>query len=112
MFGNKDRWVPALTTSARKQNVGVEVLVAREVNLSDCACNASIPQLHYAGSGIAVAVRGAVDLDRVFKGTSSVSAEVCVETAIAASPAEKGPVPVVVGEVFGPAKSLCTTSAG
>jgi len=103
-FDNEDRWVPALTTSARKQNVGVSAGPA--VMLSERRCNASILQLHYAGSGKAVAVRGAVDLDRVFKGVSSVSAEVCVETVIAETgPAEFGPVPIVVREVFGPASA-------
>jgi hypothetical protein len=97
-FDNENRWVPALTASARKQNVGVSL----EGKLSDRVGNASIPQLHYGVSGKAVVVRGGVDLDRAFKGVSSVSAEVCVETVMAAGPAEFGPVPIVVREVVGP----------
>ncbi len=39
-FGNEDRWVPALTTSTRKQNVVVAAV--RVGILGDCVCNASI----------------------------------------------------------------------
>ena len=74
--------------------------------LSDHVGNASILQLYCAGSSIAVAVRGAIDLDCIFKGVPSISAEVCVEAVIAAGPAVLGLIPIVVRKVFGPTKVL------
>jgi len=99
-IGNENWWIPAFTTSAREQNVGdVWGAIRRTYN----ACNASIPQFHHTIPALTAAIRRSVDLDCVFKGVSSVSAEMYIEALIAAGPVLFGLGPIFVRQVFGPA---------